>query len=54
MALFTAGDIVLADWRGDALPKKPNKRRPAPRAALLVARSAQAEVTCLWQCPGCY
>jgi mRNA interferase MazF len=29
MALFTAGDIVLADWRGDALPKEPNKRRPA-------------------------
>jgi mRNA-degrading endonuclease toxin of MazEF toxin-antitoxin module len=24
-----AGDIVLADWRGDALPKEPNKRRPA-------------------------
>jgi mRNA interferase MazF len=29
MALFTTGDIVLADWRGDALPKEPNKRRPA-------------------------
>jgi mRNA interferase MazF len=29
MALFTAGDIVLADWRGDAPPKEPNKRRPA-------------------------
>ena len=25
---FRAGDIVLADWR-DALPKEPNKRRPA-------------------------
>ena len=25
---FAAGDIVLADWR-DALPKEPNKRRPA-------------------------
>jgi mRNA interferase MazF len=24
-----AGQIVLADWRGDALPKGPNKRRPA-------------------------
>jgi len=24
-----AGDIVLADWRGDALPKEANKRRPA-------------------------
>jgi mRNA-degrading endonuclease toxin of MazEF toxin-antitoxin module len=24
-----AGQIVLADWRGDALPKEPNKRRPA-------------------------
>jgi mRNA-degrading endonuclease toxin of MazEF toxin-antitoxin module len=24
-----AGDIVLADWRGDALPKAPNKRQPA-------------------------
>lgn len=24
-----AGQIVLADRRGDALPKKPNKRRPA-------------------------
>jgi mRNA-degrading endonuclease toxin of MazEF toxin-antitoxin module len=23
------GDIVLADWRGDALPKEPNKLRPA-------------------------
>jgi mRNA-degrading endonuclease toxin of MazEF toxin-antitoxin module len=26
---FHAGQIVLADWRGDALPKEPNKRRPA-------------------------
>lgn len=26
---LTAGQIVLADWRGDALPKEPNKRRPA-------------------------
>lgn len=25
---LTAGQIVLADWR-DALPKEPNKRRPA-------------------------
>jgi uncharacterized protein YifN (PemK superfamily) len=24
-----AGQIVLADWRRDALPKEPNKRRPA-------------------------
>jgi uncharacterized protein YifN (PemK superfamily) len=24
-----AGQIVLADWRGDALPKEPNKRRSA-------------------------
>ena len=24
-----AGQIVLADWRGDAMPKEPNKRRPA-------------------------
>lgn len=24
-----AGQIVLADWRGNALPKEPNKRRPA-------------------------
>ena len=24
-----AGQIVLADWPGDALPKEPNKRRPA-------------------------
>ena len=23
-----AGQIVIADWRGDALPKVPNKRRP--------------------------
>jgi mRNA-degrading endonuclease toxin of MazEF toxin-antitoxin module len=29
MAQFSAGDIVIADWRGDALPKEPNKRRPA-------------------------
>lgn len=28
MASFVAGEIVLADWR-DALPKEPNKRRPA-------------------------
>ena len=28
-AWFRAGSIVLADWRGDALPKEPNKRRPA-------------------------
>jgi mRNA interferase MazF len=26
---LAAGQIVLADWRGDALPKEPNKRRPA-------------------------
>jgi mRNA interferase MazF len=24
-----AGQIVIADWRGDALPKEPNKMRPA-------------------------
>jgi mRNA interferase MazF len=29
VASFTAGDIVIADRRGDALPKEPNKRRPA-------------------------
>jgi mRNA interferase MazF len=28
MAAFRAGQIVLADWR-DALPKEPNKLRPA-------------------------
>lgn len=28
MASYTAGQIVLADWR-DALPKEPNKLRPA-------------------------
>jgi mRNA-degrading endonuclease toxin of MazEF toxin-antitoxin module len=28
MAEFTAGQIVLADWR-DGLPKEPNKLRPA-------------------------
>jgi mRNA-degrading endonuclease toxin of MazEF toxin-antitoxin module len=27
--VFVAGQIVLADWRGDALPKEPNKVRPA-------------------------
>ena len=27
--VLKAGQIVLADWRGDALPKEPNKRRPA-------------------------
>ena len=27
--VLVAGQIVLADWRGDALPKQPNKRRPA-------------------------
>lgn len=27
--IFRPGQIVLADWRGDALPKEPNKRRPA-------------------------
>jgi mRNA interferase MazF len=26
---LTAGQIVIADWRGDAFPKEPNKRRPA-------------------------
>ncbi len=26
---LVAGQIVLADWRGDAKPKEPNKRRPA-------------------------
>jgi mRNA interferase MazF len=29
LARFTAGEIVVADWRGDALAKKPNKLRPA-------------------------
>lgn len=29
MARFVAGAIVVADWRGDALPKEPNKLRPA-------------------------
>ena len=28
MAAFRAGELVVADWR-DALPKEPNKRRPA-------------------------
>ena len=28
MAAFRAGTLVIADWR-DALPKEPNKRRPA-------------------------
>jgi mRNA interferase MazF len=28
MASFAAGQIVIVDWR-DALPKEPNKRRPA-------------------------
>jgi mRNA-degrading endonuclease toxin of MazEF toxin-antitoxin module len=27
--VFFAGQIVIADWRGDALPKEANKRRPA-------------------------
>lgn len=27
--ILRAGQIVLADWRGDALPKESNKRRPA-------------------------
>jgi mRNA interferase MazF len=27
--LLHGGQIVLADWRGDALPKEPNKLRPA-------------------------
>jgi mRNA-degrading endonuclease toxin of MazEF toxin-antitoxin module len=27
--VLSAGQIVLADWRGDALPQEPNKRRPA-------------------------
>jgi mRNA-degrading endonuclease toxin of MazEF toxin-antitoxin module len=27
--VFRAGQIVLADWHGEALPKEPNKRRPA-------------------------
>jgi mRNA interferase MazF len=27
--VLNAGPIVLADWRGDALPQEPNKRRPA-------------------------
>jgi mRNA interferase MazF len=26
--VFAAGQIVLADWRGDAPPKEPNTRRP--------------------------
>ena len=27
--VLRAGQIVLADWRGDAMPKEPNKRRRA-------------------------
>lgn len=27
--VLRAGQIVLADWRGDAMPREPNKRRPA-------------------------
>jgi len=27
--ILRAGQIVLADWRGDAMPKEPNKLRPA-------------------------
>ena len=27
--VLRAGQIVLTDWRGDALPKEPNKLRPA-------------------------
>lgn len=27
--VLRAGQIVLADWRGDSMPKEPNKRRPA-------------------------
>lgn len=27
--VLTAGQIVLADWQGDALPKEANKLRPA-------------------------
>jgi mRNA interferase MazF len=27
--VLRAGQIVLADWRGDAMPKETNKRRPA-------------------------
>ena len=29
MARFEAGDIVIVDWRGGALPKEPNRLRPA-------------------------
>jgi len=29
LLVLYAGQIVLADWRGDASPKEPNKRRPA-------------------------
>lgn len=29
LLVLRAGQIVLADWRGDARPKEPNKRRPA-------------------------
>jgi mRNA-degrading endonuclease toxin of MazEF toxin-antitoxin module len=29
MPPLSAGDIVIADWRGDPLPKEPNKLRPA-------------------------
>nr|WP_294519631.1 type II toxin-antitoxin system PemK/MazF family toxin [uncultured Rhodopila sp.] len=29
LMLLRAGQIVMADWRGEALPKEPNKLRPA-------------------------
>jgi hypothetical protein len=29
LLVLHAGQIVLADWRGNVLPKEPNKRRSA-------------------------
>jgi len=29
LARFKAGDIVILDWRGGAMPKEPNRLRPA-------------------------
>ena len=29
MPVHKAGDIVIVDWRGGALPREPNKLRPA-------------------------
>jgi mRNA interferase MazF len=44
LLVLRAGQIVLADWRGNALPKVPNKRRPSYTNGILVPLTEDASL----------